>query len=94
MDNHRERRRKKLEATGAPHPVAQWLEKFLLDGSAPQSFFMEILDTKVEGRINYQRGEDKTPSVHFLLDVSDPKITIANLVKELLAALPELKKGK
>ncbi|OGK10653.1 MAG: hypothetical protein A2W80_01825 [Candidatus Riflebacteria bacterium GWC2_50_8] len=91
MDKNRERRKARQEKMPrGPNPVGKWLEEYLAEGVEPQGVFAQLLDSKIEARFFYSRGESKNNVIQASVEVIDPKLTIEKMFGEFLKILPEL----
>jgi len=75
------------------NPVGLWFEQYIFDGIEPLGVFLQVLDNKIEGKMLYARGENKNNVIQGSLEISDPKLSIENIFKELVKALPQLIKA-
>ncbi|EKD83149.1 MAG: hypothetical protein ACD_39C00857G0001 [uncultured bacterium] len=91
MEKGREKRQARQERMPrGPNPVGKWLETYLSEGVEPQGVFAQLLDSKIEARFFYSRGDNKTNVIQASVEVIDPKLTIEKMFGEFLKILPEL----
>lgn len=91
MAKNAEKRAARREKMNRPaHPVAQWLENYLTEGTEPQGIFAQLLDNKFEVKVFYNRGDVKNNTAQASVEINDPKLTISKMFGELLTVLAEL----
>lgn len=89
MEKHKERHQARIEKRG-PNPVAKWLEAYLSDGVEPQGIFVQLLNSKIEAKIIYNRADTKNNVIHGSFEINDPKINIDKMFGEFLKVISEL----
>ncbi len=91
MDKNQGRRMDRMEKMGrGPNPVAKWLSEYLSEGVEPKGVFIQLLDSKVEAKLMYGRGDAKNNSIQASVEVVDPKIAISKMFGELIKVLPQM----
>lgn len=89
MAKNRERRKARLERKAHGNPVGKILEEYLTEGVEPVGVFAQLLDSRIEAKIFYDRNGSKN-SLNAMVDIIDPKITIDKLFNEILKAIPAI----
>lgn len=89
MEKNRERRQARLERKARKNPVGKMLEEYLSEGVQPTGVFAQLLESRVEAKIFYDRNGNKN-SLNAMIEVIDPKITIEKLFGEILKVVPEI----
>ena len=91
MDKNKNRRLERMEKMGrGPNPAAEWLSEYITEGVEPQGVFIQLLDSKLEAKLMYSRGDAKNNSVQAMIEVDDPKIAISKMFGEFVKILPQL----
>lgn len=91
MDKNKNRRLERMEKMGrGPNPVAEWLSEYVTEGVEPQGVFIQLLDSKLEAKLVYSRGDARNNSVQAMVEITDPKIAISKMFGEFVKILPQL----
>lgn len=91
MEKNHERRQAHLERMQrASNPVAKWLESYLSEGVEPQGVFAQLMNSKIEAKVLYNRAESKNNVIQCSFEIIDPKITIEKMFGEFLQVVSEL----
>ena len=91
MDKNKTRRLERMEKMGrGPNPAAEWLSEYITEGVEPQGVFIQLLDSKLEAKLMYSRGEAKNNSVQAMVEITNPKIAISKMFGEFVKILPQL----
>lgn len=91
MQKSSEKREARREKRQRPqNPIGKMLESYLTEGVAPQGIFVQLLESKLEAKVFYDRSGSKSNFIHASIEIGDPKITVEKLFAELLKVLPEL----